>query len=88
MAPDVVNFKHVQGTVIDVRFSDGCERLVDLVDVVRAEGVFASLKDPAFVASGRVNPDTGTIELPGGGDVSPERLYQSGKLTKSGAAAA
>jgi hypothetical protein len=82
MAPDVTGFELLTGTTIRVQFADGCERSVDLQDVVRPIGVFARLHEPGFVASGRVNPDTGTIEWPDGGDVSPERLYQSGTLLR------
>lgn len=83
MAPDVVDFRPLEKTRIIVVFSDGCERRIDLATLVRAEGVFSKLQDPSFVASGKVNPDTGTIEWPTGADLSPDVLYQAGELVRA-----
>jgi hypothetical protein len=82
MAPDVVGFRSLGGTLLEVGFADGSVRTVDLATLVRPEGVFADLNTPGFVATGRINSDTGTIEWPSGGDLSPEVLYGAGKLVR------
>jgi hypothetical protein len=88
MAPDVVSTKHLRAAVLEITFADGMRREVDIAALVRPEGVFRDIDKPGFVASGKVNPDTGTIEWPSGGDLSPELLYQAGKLLgQSGMAA-
>jgi hypothetical protein len=84
MAPDVTDAKSLGGTVLELSFADGAVRRVDIAALARPEGVFAALRTPGFVASARVNPDTGTIEWPSGADLSPEMLYQAGTEVKPG----
>jgi hypothetical protein len=40
------------------------------------EGVFTALRDPAFFAHVRVDPEIGTITWPNGAHLAPEVLYQ------------
>lgn len=80
MAPDVFKVRHLHGTVLEVCFADGCRREIDVAELAEAHGVFADIRSADFVASVRVNPDTGTIEWPSGADFSPDVLYQAGKL--------
>jgi hypothetical protein len=84
MAPDVVKVTPYRGTTLDLTFTDGTQRRVDIAQLARADGVFADLHQTGFAASARVNPDTGTIEWSSGADLSPEVLYQAGVLLKQG----
>lgn len=58
-----------------LRFQDGVEGEVDLGPELTFQGVFASLRDPAYFARVRVNPDLGTICWPNDADWDPVVLY-------------
>ena len=73
--PEVVQVKHLGGTVLHVTFDDGAEGDIDLAKRLRFRGVFAQLKDPAFVAKVYVDEDGGTIAWPNGADIDPVVLY-------------
>lgn len=53
------------GTVGDVEFADHEWR-----------GVLEPLRDPAFFAQVRVDPESGTVAWPNGVDLAPEPLYE------------
>jgi Protein of unknown function (DUF2442) len=59
-----------------IEFSDGAVKDVDLGELLARGGVFAAVRDDrqAFEQV-RVNPDSHTIEWPGGLDLDPEVLY-------------
>jgi hypothetical protein len=57
-------------------FSDGLVGDVDLSHLRDWEGVFTSLRDPAYFAQVRADPETGTITWPNGVDLAPEVLYE------------
>lgn len=42
-------------------------------------GVFEPLRDPAYFARVRVDPDAGTIAWPNGTDMAPEPLYEEAR---------
>ncbi len=71
---DVVAARYLREYKIWLRFEDGTEGETDLAGELTGE-VFEPLRDPAFFASFKVNPDTGTIEWPNGADLAPEFLY-------------
>ena len=48
---------------------------VDLEPLLSFHGVFAPLRDPAYFARVRVNPDVGTICWPNDADWDPLVLY-------------
>ena len=73
--PEVAGVKHLGGTVLRVTFDDGAEGEIDLAKRLRFRGVFARMKDPAFVAQVRVDADGGTIAWPNGADIDPVVLY-------------
>jgi hypothetical protein len=57
-------------------FSDGLVGDVDLSHLGKLGGVFTPLRDPAFFAQVRLDPEIGTITWPGGVDLAPEVLYE------------
>jgi len=74
MTPRVIEASHVRGYVIRIRFSDGTEGDVDLASDLEGE-IFAPLKDQAFLARLRVDPELHTVVWPNGADLAPEFLY-------------
>ena len=75
MLVDVVEARPLGGYRVHVRFEDGVEADLDLGELIRFEGVFASLRDPARFAELWVHPELGTICWPGGADLDPDVLY-------------
>jgi hypothetical protein len=57
-------------------FSDGLVGDVDLSHLRDQGGVFVPLRDSAFFAQVRVDPEIGTVTWPGGVDLAPEVLYE------------
>ena len=57
-------------------FSHGKVGDVDVSDIRDKDNLFADLRDPAYFAKVRVDPEVGTIAWPNGIDLSPERLYR------------
>jgi hypothetical protein len=73
---DVVSVRHVQGHQLELKFADGLCANVDMDKVIkRFSGVFLPLKDEAYFAQVRVDPELGTIAWPNGADVCPDVLY-------------
>jgi hypothetical protein len=75
MLVDIVEARPLGGYRVHLRFEDGVEADVDLGDLIRFEGVFAPLRDPARFAELRVHAELGTICWPGGADLDPDVLY-------------
>ncbi len=76
MLRDVVHVRPAGGYRLWLRFDDGVEGEVDVAGLVRFEGVFEALKDPAVFACVTVNSDLGTVVWPTGADLDPVVLYQ------------
>lgn len=57
-------------------FADGPVGEVGFPDKETWHGVFEPLKEPAFFAQVRVDPEFGTIAWPNGVDFAPEPLYE------------
>lgn len=72
---DVVEVRAVGGHRLFLRFADGVAGEVDLDRLVRWEGVFEPLRDPANFAQARVDAEVGTVVWPGGADLDPDVLY-------------
>lgn len=53
--------------------------MVDLAPYLNFHGVFESLRDPAYFAQVRVDPELGTVAWPNGADLDPDVLY--GRIT-------
>lgn len=72
---DVITLEPRRGYRLWLRFQDGAEGEIDLGPLLSFEGVFAPLRDPAYFARVRVNPDLGTICWPNDADWDPLVLY-------------
>ena len=75
MMVDVVEVRPLGGYRVFVKFEDGVQGEVDLAEMIRFEGVFAPLTDPARFAEVRVHPELGTLCWPNGADLDPDVLY-------------
>ena len=79
MLVDVVEVRPGDGHRLFVRFQDGVQGEIDLEQMVRFEGIFEPLRDPARFAEVRVDAELGTVCWPNGADLDPDVLYA--KLT-------
>ena len=77
----VIRVRHLKAYELEVGFSDGLVKKVDLSKELHGE-VFEPLKDPEFFKQVAVNEETNTIEWPNGADFAPEFLYEIGKEVK------
>jgi len=75
MLVDIVEARPLGGYRVHLRFENGVEADLDLGELIRFEGVFAPLRDPARFAELRVHAELGTICWPGGADLDPDVLY-------------
>lgn len=75
MLSDVVKVEARGGYRIWLQFQDGVEGEVDLEPLLSFHGVFEPLRDPAYFARVRVNPELGTIIWPNDADWDPLVLY-------------
>lgn len=74
MLKDVVVIEALEPHRLRLEFEDGVAGEVDLARLVRFEGVFAPLRDPASFRAVRVEPEAGTIVRPNGADLDPNML--------------
>ena len=66
----------LEGHWLRVTFSDGAVKDLDLGELLAGGGVFAAISaDRAVFEQVRVNPESRTIEWPGGVDLDPDVLY-------------
>lgn len=76
---ELIKIREVQplkGHRLRVLFSDGAVKEVDLSDLLAQGGVFKPIYERRDVFEQvRVNPETGTVEWPGGVDLDAEVLY-------------
>jgi hypothetical protein len=70
----VTSVSVVRAYVLEVGFSDGTRRTVDIEPLLHGE-MFAALRDPALFSQAEVDPVLGTVVWPNGADISPEFLY-------------
>lgn len=73
--PDVVAVEFLGDHRLQIRFDDGVEGELDLSRHLDFKGVFAPLKDPAYFARVRVDPDGSTICWPNQADIDPLVLH-------------
>jgi hypothetical protein len=75
MLKDIVAAKALGDYRLHLRFEDGVEGVVDLAPHLSFRGVFEPLRDRAYFAQVRVDPDLGTIVWPNGADLDPDVLH-------------
>lgn len=81
MCLHVTRVTHLEAYELEVEFSDGVVKKVDLSRELYGE-VFEPLKDLGFFKQVAVNKETNTIEWPNGADFAPEFLCEIGKEVK------
>ena len=77
---DVIEARHVSGFVIWLKFRDGTQGAIDLASEFVGP-VFDPLRDPAYFAQFRIDPNFHTLVWPNGADLAPEFLYNSVRIT-------
>lgn len=70
----VIDARPVKDYVLWLRFSDGTEGEIDLLEELYGE-VFEPLRDKRFFRSVAVHPEWHTIAWPNGADFAPEYLH-------------
>ena len=75
--PKVTGVKVVRPYVLDLEFSDGTRREVDLGPEIKRGGIYTALKNPDFFA--QVYADGEAVAWPNGADFAPEFLYHDAK---------
>jgi hypothetical protein len=75
MLLDIVAAKALGDYRLHLRFEDGAEGVVDLAPHLSFQGVFEPLRDPAYFAQFRVDPELGAVAWPNGADLDPDVLY-------------
>ena len=72
---DVTKVEPLEGYRLRLTFDDGVEGIVDVAELTRFKGVFASLRDPARFTEVCVHSELGTVYWPNGADLDPDVLY-------------
>lgn len=75
MLKDITSVRPLRQYQLWLQFEDGVEGVVDVSQRVAFTGVFEPLRDPAYFAQVRVDPDLGTVCWPNGADLDPDVLY-------------
>jgi len=75
MLLDIIAAKPLGDHRLFLRFEDGVEGEIDMGPFLHFRGVFEPLRDPAYFAQVRVNPELGTVCWPNGADLDPDVLY-------------
>ncbi len=72
----ITGVEPLEGRWLRLRFSDGAVKDVDLGGILGRGGVFARIRDDRSVFEQvQVEPDSRTVEWPGGVDLDPDVLY-------------
>ena len=75
MLKDIVAVTPLNDHRLHLHFEDGVNGVVDVATLVKFQGVFAPLEDPAYFQLVHVNPELGTVVWPNGADLDPDVLY-------------
>ena len=75
MLRDVVSVQPLSEHRLRVAFDDGVEGIVNVAQMIQFTGVFEPLRDPAFFAQVKVNPELGTVCWPNDADLDSDVLY-------------
>lgn len=76
MLPRLVAARHLRDHVLWLRFDDGIEGEIDLVNELRGP-VFEPLKSVDYFVTFEVHPEFHTLVWPNGADFAPEFLRSS-----------
>lgn len=79
----IVTVVALPGYRLQLNFADGVSGAVDLSDLV-GTGVFSTWEKPGSFEQVRINPQTHTVEWPGGVDLCPDALYADIVATPNG----
>ena len=72
---EVIRVEVVEERTVRLRFSDGSERVVDLMPLLWGPVFEEIAKDDDLFTQVRVDPDIGTITWPNGADLDPDVLH-------------
>ncbi len=86
MLPKVIDARYAGKYRAWLRFADGLSGEIDLASELWGV-MFEPLKDEAFFAQLRVDPELDTIVWPNGADLSPQWLHDQLKAQENAAAA-
>lgn len=75
ITPDITDVQVVRHGRVRLTFADGLRGEIDLLDRLRGP-VFAAAREPDGFRAVTVDPETGTIVWPGGGDLAPDMLHE------------
>jgi hypothetical protein len=75
---DITNVEVVGPQRLRLRFADGTVGDVEFANH-EWRGVLEPLRDPAYFARVRVDPESGTVVWPNGVDLAPEPLYEEAR---------
>jgi hypothetical protein len=84
--PLLTEAQPLDGYGVHVQFEDGTTADVDLSYLLDYGGVFEPLRDPAYFAQLRADPEAGTIVWPNDADIAPETLYAHARQRATAAA--
>ncbi len=84
--PLLIQARALDGYGVHIQFEDGTAADVDLSYLLDYGGVFESLRDPAYFAQLRADPEAGTIVWPNDADIAPETLYAHARRRATAAA--
>ncbi len=84
--PLLTEARPLEGYGVHVQFEDGTTADVDLSYLLDYGGVFEPLRDPAYFARLRADPEAGTIVWPNDADIAPETLYARARQRATAAA--
>jgi Protein of unknown function (DUF2442) len=75
MLKDIVAVQPRDPYQLFLRFEDGVEGTVDLIQLIQFSGIFLPLKDPSYFAQVQIHPELGTVVWQNGADLDPDVLY-------------
>ncbi len=75
LTPDITEAQAVRHGVLAVKFADGLQGEVDVLERMRGP-VFDSARTSKGFAKVEVDTETGTVTWPGGADLAPDTLYE------------
>ncbi len=71
----VASVRVLEGFEVELGFTDGSKRRIDLGPFLRGPIFEPLLRDPAMFRSVRVDPVLGTVVWPNGADIDPDVLF-------------